>query len=73
MLIIYSTGFAPRGLMKQMKNAISVAEAKYSKEDEFCLFGVFDLSSCYWAFGDDALSASNMNVSPGDTQSVMHD
>ena len=59
--------------MKQMKNAVSIAEAKYPKEDGYRLFWVFDQSSCHMAFGDDALNASRMNASPGGAQPLMHD
>lgn len=56
-----------------MKNAVSIAEAKYPKEDGYRLFWVFDQSSCHMAFGDDALNASRMNASPGGAQPLMHD
>ena len=48
--------------MKQTKNGVKIAEAKYPKEDGYRLYWVFDQSSCHMAFDDDALNASRMNA-----------
>lgn len=59
--------------MKQMENAVEVAEAKYPKEQGYRLFWVFDQSSCHGAYSDDALNANKMNAKPGGKQPLMHD
>lgn len=56
--------------MKQMVNAVKVAEAKYPKEEGF---RIFDQSQCHKAFADDALNVNRMNAKEGGCQPVMHD
>lgn len=58
---------------KQMEIAMEVAEAKYPKEEWFCLFWIFDQSNCHTAFSEDALNANKMNARPGGKQPLMHD
>ena len=58
-------------LMKQIKAAVKIAEAKYPKCEGYRLVWIFDHSSCHAAMPDDALDASKMNVNPGGKQRVM--
>lgn len=45
--------------MKQMENAVKVAEAKYPKEKGFRLYWIFDQSQCHMACADDALKCQS--------------
>ena len=59
--------------MKQIENAITIAEIKYPKSEGYRWYWVFDHSSCHAAYAEDALIASHMNAKPGGAQPVMHD
>ena len=58
--------------MKQMENAVKIAEAKYPKQQGYHLFWIFDQSGCHMAFADDALNVNRMNAKEGGNQPVMH-
>ena len=59
--------------MKQMESAVQIAEAKYSRSEDYRLFWVFDQSGCHMAFDDDALNVNRMNAGPGGSVPCMHD
>ena len=58
--------------MKQMENAVKIAEFKYTPAMH-TLVWLFDQSSCHRAYAPDALNSNNMNVKPGGSQAVMRD
>ena len=57
--------------MAQIKDAATIAEVKYPREEGFRLVWIFDHSSCHGAFADDALNAYKMNAKPGGKQPAM--
>ena len=59
--------------LKQIENAITIAEIKYPNSEGYRWYWVFDHSSCHAAYAEDALIASRMNAKPGGAQPVMHD
>ena len=58
--------------MKQMENAVKIAEFKYTPAMH-TLVWLFDQSSCHRAYAPDALNSNNMNVKPEGSQAVMTD
>ena len=59
--------------LKQLADAVLIAEVKYLKLEGYRLHWVFDHSSCHAAYGEDALISAHMNAKPGGAQPVMHD
>ena len=59
--------------MKQMDEAVKLAEKKYPKNEGYRHVWIFDQSSCHAAKADDALDVSKMNVKPGGKQTAMRD
>ena len=55
--------------MKQMENAVKIAEFKYTPAMH-TLVWLFDRSSCHRAYAQDALNSNNMNVKPVMTDTV---
>ena len=76
--VIFEYGIQKEGywnnelFMKQMENAIKVAEAKYPPPT-FKHVWVFDHSCGHTAFAEDALVASRLNRKPGGAQPKMRD
>jgi len=58
--------------MNQVEYNITIAEIKYPKETHSLVF-LFDQSSGYTAFADDALNVNRMNVRPGGAEAILHD
>ena len=52
-------------LMGQVKNAVKIADFKYSRSEGWRVVWIFDHSSCHAAMPEDALDVSKMNVNPG--------
>lgn len=63
--------FTSEKFMAQIKDAVKIAEAKYSKADNWRYVWLFDHSSCHKAMAEDALDSSKMNVKPGGLQPRM--
>ena len=59
--------------LKQIADAVEIAEFKYPRTEGYRLYWIFDHSSCHAAYPQDALNASHMNAKPGGAQPVMHD
>lgn len=59
--------------MKQLQNAVKIAEIEYPRADGWNVIWIFDHSSCHTAMAEDALDVNRMNVKPGGKQSIMHD
>ena len=58
--------------MNQVEHSITIAEIKYPKETHSLVF-LFDQSSGYTAFADNALNVNRMNVRPGGAEAILHD
>lgn len=58
--------------MKQVEQAVIIAEIKYVRSTHNLLF-LFDQSSGHTDFADDILNVNRMNVNPGGSQIKMHD
>ena len=59
--------------LEQLKDCALIAECKYPREQGYKVVWVFDHSSCYGAYADDALIVSRMNGKPGGKQLLLHD
>jgi hypothetical protein len=57
-------------LIKQLKNMIAIFE--YTHPNCNGVF-IFDRSSAYEGYAEDALNINNMNINPGRKQKKMHD
>lgn len=58
--------------MKQVEQAVTIAEIKYPRSAHNLLF-LFDQISGHTAYADDALNVNRMNVNPGGNQAKMRD
>ena len=59
--------------MKQIEEAVKIAEIKYPKTEGWRHVWIFDHSSCHAAMSEDALDVNKMNVNPGRKQRKMRD
>ena len=59
--------------MKQVEQAVTIADIKYPKERGWRVVWIFDQSSCHKAMAADALDVSKMNIKPGGKQAKLRD
>ena len=57
--------------MTQIKDAVMIAECKYSHDQGYRLIWNFDHSSCHGAYVENALHVYKMNIKPGGKQPTM--
>ena len=59
--------------LKQMDEAVKIADIKYPRSEGDRVNWLFDHSSCHNAYPEDALNATYMNAKPGGKQRCMRD
>ena len=59
--------------LKQMDEAVKIADIKYPRSEGYRVNWLFDHSSCHNAYSEDALNATHMNAKPGGKQPCMRD